>query len=220
MTEADISGDPDSLLLKKQLLRKQVLEYIKSHLGEKGSRKKDSLAALDFLVKSRIWQNAASVFLFYATEFEIDTEPVIFEGINAGKSIFLPRIIKKGEMVFIRVWDKSCNVKKLPSLEKNRFGIMEPAMPEGGIMPVLPVSNDEIPVLVLVPGRAFTKNGERLGLGGGFYDRYLKMIKEKIPSECLTFTGYCFNEQIVDYVPWESHDVKMDKILTPGGFIL
>lgn len=220
MAETDISAAPNSLLIKKKLLRKQVLELIKCHLVEKENRERDSLAASEFLVKSRIWQNAASVFLFYATEFEIDTEPVIYEGIKAGKSIYLPRIIKKGEMVFIRVWDKSCNAKKLPPLEKNRFGIMEPVMPEGGILPVPPVSEGEIPVLVLVPGRAFTKNGERLGLGGGFYDRYLKMLKEKIPPGYLVFTGYCFNEQIMDYVPLESHDVKMDKILTPGGFIL
>lgn len=220
MKENGAPDSKDSMTYKKKVLRMQVFSNIKNLLGENGKRKWESLSAAEILVKSRFWQNAASIFLFCSTDFEIDTEPVFFKGMEAGKSIFFPRIIKKSEMVFIRVWDRFCGIEGILLLEKNRFGIMEPPLPERGILPVSIVSEAEPPVLVLVPGRAFTKKGERLGLGGGFYDRYLKILKEKISTDNLVLIGYCFNEQVVDYVPCEPHDVKMDKILTPGGFIL
>lgn len=62
--------------------------------------------------------------------------------------------------------------------------------------------------LMLVPGVAFTKDGKRLGRGGGFYDRTLSVI----PS-CIKTIGICKQSQIVEYLPTEPHDRQVDTVM-------
>jgi 5-formyltetrahydrofolate cyclo-ligase len=66
--------------------------------------------------------------------------------------------------------------------------------------------------VVLVPGLAFTAAGERLGQGGGWYDRFLAGIR----TECTTI-GVGFEPQLVDELPTEPHDVVLDHIITDAG---
>jgi len=65
--------------------------------------------------------------------------------------------------------------------------------------------------LILIPGIAFDLHGRRLGRGKGFYDRLLTEIRG---VKC----GIAFDEQIVEKIPVEPHDVRMDFILTPTRF--
>ncbi len=66
--------------------------------------------------------------------------------------------------------------------------------------------------IILVPGLAFTKHGDRLGRGGGFYDRYLASL----PSTTFKL-GVCFAVQIVQTLPIEPHDQQMDAVVTEDG---
>ncbi len=68
--------------------------------------------------------------------------------------------------------------------------------------------------IILIPGIGFDRSGYRLGQGGGYYDRYLPRIR----TDCLTI-GIAFDEQIVDSVPHDSHDVRVNCILTPSQLI-
>ena len=68
------------------------------------------------------------------------------------------------------------------------------------------------PDVVVVPGLAFTAAGERLGQGGGWYDRYLAGIRDG----CLTI-GVCFREQLLAAVPTEAHDIILDVVVTDQG---
>jgi 5-formyltetrahydrofolate cyclo-ligase len=70
------------------------------------------------------------------------------------------------------------------------------------------------PDVVIVPGLAFTTTGDRLGQGGGWYDRFLASV----PAGCTTI-GVCFAEQIVDELPVEGHDVRMDHVVTDRGVL-
>jgi len=70
------------------------------------------------------------------------------------------------------------------------------------------------PDVVVVPGLAFTAAGDRLGQGGGWYDRYLAQVR----SGCTTI-GVCFAEQIVDTLPIEAHDITMDHVVTDLGAV-
>jgi 5-formyltetrahydrofolate cyclo-ligase len=81
------------------------------------------------------------------------------------------------------------------------------AVPEADIEP-------SWPDLVVVPGLAFTAAGDRLGQGGGWYDRFLSGIR----ADCVT-VGVCFAEQIVDELPVEAHDVRMDHVVTDSGVV-
>lgn len=78
----------------------------------------------------------------------------------------------------------------------------------------IPVNNDEsfIPSLIIVPGLIFSKNGYRIGYGGGFYDRYL----EEYQGHTLSLA---FNEQIGNVVV-EEHDIPVDIIMTPTETIV
>jgi 5-formyltetrahydrofolate cyclo-ligase len=64
--------------------------------------------------------------------------------------------------------------------------------------------------IVLVPGLAFTAEGRRLGQGGGYYDRFLPFCSKAL------LVGAALPGQIIDELPCEEHDVKMDFLLSPG----
>ena len=108
-----------------------------------------------------------------------------FPGIDNGKMIFLQSHLKDLQE------SREFGVKiKVPAKECKRV----------------------IPDIVLVPGLAFNAQGERLGRGKGFYDRYLKQYQGlKI--------GICLKEQLIDSIPTEQHDVKMDLIITDDGIL-
>ena len=78
----------------------------------------------------------------------------------------------------------------------------ETAVPEDNVDPGWPD-------VVVVPGLAFTADGERLGQGGGWYDRFLPQVR----ADCTTI-GVCFGPQVVDSLPTEPHDVRLDHVVT------
>lgn len=87
------------------------------------------------------------------------------------------------------------------ALAEGAFGIMEPQCGE-------PIEPRKIDVMV-VPGVAFTPSGDRLGRGKGFYDRYLS--REGFRAYCV---GVCYPHQVVDELPVEPHDRRMDEVIS------
>ena len=83
------------------------------------------------------------------------------------------------------------------------MGILEPSVSEERLTRL-----DDID-LVIIPGAAFDVSGSRLGYGAGFYDRLLAGIKNKIPV-----IAPAYEEQIVENIPSELHDIKVSKIVT------
>ena len=92
-------------------------------------------------------------------------------------------------------------IKDFSDLEIGTFGVLEPK--EECIRPVMPEKLD----IVIVPGLAFDLQGNRIGYGGGFYDGFLKGLSA--PKIALAYEW-----QIVNCVPSDEHDVKVDKIVT------
>jgi 5-formyltetrahydrofolate cyclo-ligase len=70
------------------------------------------------------------------------------------------------------------------------------------------------PDVAIVPGLAFTAGGDRLGQGGGWYDRFLSEVR----PDCVSI-GVCFAEQVVEVLPVEPHDVTMDHVVTDRGVV-
>jgi 5-formyltetrahydrofolate cyclo-ligase len=68
--------------------------------------------------------------------------------------------------------------------------------------------------LILVPGLAFTRDGQRLGRGGGFYDRFLAQL----PAHAVKL-GVCFDLQMVAELPAELHDQRVDAVITESGLV-
>ena len=90
-------------------------------------------------------------------------------------------------------------------LKTGQFGIREPA----DACPLIPLNRLDF---VLVPGVAFDLQGRRLGRGKGYYDRLLAEVRGKT-------CGVAFDEQIVEELPLEPHDVLVNCILTPTRWI-
>ena len=108
-------------------------------------------------------------------------------------------MLKKNNEMHFHEWEKN-NV-----LEINKFGMLEPAM----------LSNHVIPDIMLVPLLAYDNLNNRLGYGGGFYDRYLnKYLKSN--NNILTI-GIAFSFQKYHKLPVSIEDVKLNYILTEKG---
>nr|MCR4899844.1 hypothetical protein [Treponema sp.] len=91
--------------------------------------------------------------------------------------------------------------------ESGTLGISEPD--ENLLVPVNLNKLKNKKTLILVPGRAFTLSGDRLGRGKGFYDRFLSELKDK---KNITLAGVCFDFQIKKSLPVNDRDVKVDII--------
>src|SRR5690606_18813616 len=89
------------------------------------------------------------------------------------------------------------------SLPAGRFGVRAPS-PQARAVPLAEID------LILVPGLAFDTEGNRLGRGAGFYDRFLATREGAAPPAC----GVCFEAQLVDRIPTEPWDVPMNAVVT------
>ena len=111
----------------------------------------------------------------------------------------MPFIKKTNYHLLFKSW------KKGKKLFKDRFNILTPT--SGRFIR---------PTIMIVPLLAFDKNKNRLGYGGGFYDRTIDYV-EKFNS--LETIGVAFDEQEIDLVPSMKFDKKLNKIVTPRGII-
>lgn len=145
------------------------------------------------------YQEAEVIYLFASYNQEIDTYALIKDALQNGKSVALPKV-EGGDLCFYYIFD-------LADLAPGYQGIMEPC----GTKKASPSVSK--PSLMLLPGLAFSLSGERLGYGGGFYDRYLSNVPEGALITCAI--GYSF--QVLDKVPVEEHDQRVDYIVTPNG---
>jgi len=142
--------------------------------------------------------DAARVALYAATEDELPTRP-LFEGLAAtGADRFLPRVRADAlEFVAVESWDE---------LRPGRYGVLEPPAdrrPEA-------LGADDV---VVVPGVAFDASGNRLGRGGGYYDRAFAPGTPAAPL--LVGAAYAF--QVLDSVPHDSRDRAVDAIVSEVG---
>ena len=136
--------------------------------------------------------------LFYAAiRSEVQTEHMIVEALDMGKTVLLPKVNSQDKRLTKHV------INGLHEMTPGYMGIPEPNVSEDR-----KVKLNEIDIVV-IPGTGFDKKGNRLGYGGGYYDRLLADTEKEIPKAALAF-----EEQIVDDIPAEPHDMKMDIIVT------
>lgn len=137
-----------------------------------------------------LWKLSGKIAAFSA----LAGEPDALDPWPLDKEISLPRVLGD-KLIFHQVRSRS-------ELSPASYGIREPATH-------LPSAGSEFD-LILVPGLAFDPGGGRLGRGKGFYDRFLAGARG--PR-----AGVCFDDQIVDQVPVEPHDLRMDFVVTPSA---
>ncbi len=118
--------------------------------------------------------------------------------------VYLPRVEGSGRMQFVRIYDDWG-----AHLAPGPRGIMQPREGYGEPFTALPVSD----VFVIIPGLAFDQAGRRLGRGGGYYDRFLAQQG----LENAVKIGVCWSMQVVQEVPTDLHDVRMDWVCYERG---
>lgn len=156
--------------------------------------------AQEALIGSELWRAAKTVMLYQPIGREMPVSLLVAAALAAGKRLALPRCERR-RVMHARLWDGAAE-----SLVRSNFGILEPAE-SASIVP--PQELD----LVVIPGVGFDREGYRLGWGGGFYDRYLPGVRG-------AKVGIAFGVQIVEVLPREAHDVRLDGVVTEAGLTL
>ena len=156
-----------------------------------GSLPRLSAEALTTLERHPVFRQARTVLLYHSLPDEPDTHAFIRRW-QGRKRVLLP--VVRGDELELREYTGP------EHMTTGAFGIEEP---EGGAF----TDYDDID-LAVVPGVAFDRAGNRLGRGKGYYDRLLP----KLGRACKI--GLCFSFQIVEHIPAEPHDIRMDLIIS------
>lgn len=157
------------------------------------------------IAKCERFKEASTVFLYAAFDKEVQTKFLDELARNKGKKVAYPKIQPHlGEMDFY------C-VNELEELHVQNFKSMQIREPDPERhRRVIPAPND----IMILPGVAFDVKGNRIGYGGGFYDRYLQRHPRVYKL------GVCMAFQLFDKIAADVFDIKMDEIITDTRFYL
>lgn len=175
--------------MDKKALRQQIREQKRAMTEEDICSRSARLAEL--FAASSFYQQAKTVYGYLPYNQEVRTVPMLERAIRDGKRVAVPKVYGD-TMRFIYMED-------LSMVETGYAGIPEPVADE-------PVAEDKT-ALVLMPGLAFTEQGDRMGYGGGFYDRFLSEEPDH-PTLAL-----CYDFQMVKNLPTEEYDIPVDCVL-------
>ena len=176
----------------KSELRKQVLREMKA-LSQEQKQAMDRALTERFL-NHLFYQEAKVIATYLSFPHEFQTQGLIDQALRDGKKVLIPKTYPKGRMEFV-VYDPQ-------QLKKTSFGLLEPQ----GDLEVVDASQID---LIHVPGLAFTKEGYRIGYGGGYYDRYLENFAGQTMSTIYPCQVQEFNS--------EDHDIPVQEVLIDEG---
>ena len=164
-------------------------------------RRNESKQASRNLISTDEYKKASSVMIFLSLPHEVDTTAVILDAWQQGKTVAVPKVS----------WQQRHMIPvEITSLEtgftEDRGGFKNPTT---GV----PMGVEEID-LIVTPGLGFDDKGNRLGRAGGYYDRFFasELLNAK---KC----GFAFSQQIVESVPVEEHDERVDFLVTDAGVV-
>jgi len=152
------------------------------------------------VIESPFYRAAPTIVLYAAKDNEIATDLLLSDALASRRRVLLPKIIpEKRELLIVRVRNGT-------ELVLGSFGILEPLGTD------IVATADLGPGLFCVPGVAFSRTGERLGRGGGYFDRTLAAIG----SETIT-VGLAYSFQLLDRLPQSPNDRRLNVIFTESA---
>jgi 5-formyltetrahydrofolate cyclo-ligase len=180
----------------KNSLRKELLDRRDAIPPEvrriKNRRICEKILSLDEVI------NARTLFFFASFRSEVDTFEMMRALLPAGKAVVVPKVEKERHLLLLY------EVRDVDALMPGYMGIPEPPVTVGEI----PADVNDVD-LVIIPGAGFDPAGNRIGYGGGYYDRLLAELRRDIPV-----IAPAYEEQIVGSIPAEPHDVRVSVIVT------
>jgi len=180
---------------EKQHLR-ATMRKLEAQLSDKYKRK-SSRAICAHLLAMPEYQAAESVFCFVGTDREIDTRPILENALSAGKRLCVPLCTGKGIMELRQIFS-------MDDLQTGSFGILEPSAQSSPL-----VNTDDVDLAIL-PCLTCNHLGQRLGKGGGYYDRFLSHYRGGTIL-------LCREKLIRDEIPVEPHDYPVPWVLSETG---
>jgi len=218
-----MSPSSDAVRQQKQLLRKSIRSKLREVPVEQ--IREESQKVWDRLLGLPAYREAKSVGLFLSMPSgEICTAAAIRDATESGKDIYVPQVGKnfeQADMELLKVPKAAVGADggEVPLFyhgwPRNKWGIPEPP-PDATLSVAKP---GDIDVLV-VPGLGFDRNGDRLGQGKGYYDRFIErmmMVPGQRKPPLLVSVG--LSCQLVDSIPVQQYDRRMDVVLLPDETI-
>ncbi|EGO64653.1 5-formyltetrahydrofolate cyclo-ligase [Acetonema longum] len=183
----------------KQQLRRYMREERRRRSAQTVAAGSEQITA--FFCSWPVYQKSAMVMFYLAMPDEPQTEQMIQDALGRHKRVCVPLLGEKyGEMT----------AAEITGLDDLVTGKLELKMPDPDKARIIsPAAID----LVVVPAVAFDRSGNRLGMGAGYYDRFLPQT-----PQCIRL-GLAWQFQLVDSLPAEKHDVRMQYLLNEGGFL-
>jgi 5-formyltetrahydrofolate cyclo-ligase len=158
---------------------------------------------IESIIKLPIFINSKNIMLYLSFKNEVNTYPLATWCLNHNKTVIAPYCIQSSKKII------PFKINNLSSdLTKSNFGVMEPKY---NLLDSIDIEDID---LVLVPGVVFDENCNRIGLGAGYYDRFLMNKLSSTPT-----IGLAYDYQIIDKVPVDKFDVPLDFIITDKRII-
>ncbi len=182
-----------SVIRKASLARRDAMT--KEEIEEKSRR------IFERLLELAIYKDAENILVYASMRSEVMTDDIILDALANGKRVFCPKVTdeKRGIMEFVRIMT-------LEELSEGYFGIREPDITDES--EIFDRNNSE-GTLIIMPGAAFDRENNRIGYGGGFYDRFLKT------NPSYQTVALAFECQITEeLIPADEFDVKPKILLT------
>lgn len=179
---------------EKQQLR-QIVRRLEAKLDSGYKRNADEAISRHLLALPE-FQAAEHIFCYVGTAYEINTQPILREILAAGKQLSVPRCVDGGRMELRQITD-------LSALKPGTVGILEPT----DTAPLTDADNIDFAIL---PCLTCNHAGQRLGHGGGYYDRFLSHYRGGTVLLCRELL-------IRDEIPVEPHDYPIPWVLTERG---
>lgn len=153
-----------------------------------------SAKVCEAFVKQDFYASAEVIYAYLPYNQEIKTEQIIEQALKDGKKVAVPKVLDDGLMEFYEI-------NSLDEVSEGAFGIPEP---KGDTPPA-----EYEKVLMLMPGLAFDEQRNRIGYGGGYYDRYLERNRDKE----YTKVALAYPFQVFKVIPSDPHDEKIDHLI-------
>lgn len=203
-----------TILEEKKILRNQIkfkLNDFCKNQNELYVQKSQNLC--DKILENSIYKNSKTIFAYFALKNELNIDKIIEKALYFDKkNVCVPKIIPNTNKMDFYFLDSQKSLKS--QIDFGAFNIREPKefLKKVDFNKDFQNQKDSNSYffdssLVLIPGLLFTKNGNRLGKGKGFYDSF---INNFLDSKNFKLCGICFDFQITQKIPLEKHDKKMD----------
>ena len=201
------------------------MEQTKREVREKALALRDALShaertayskeIVDRIIHLECYQNSSALLVYMSFRSEVETKALIEKALWDNKTVFAPAVSGK-EMEFFRI-------ASLSELKSGYQGILEPAQEVKATYRTWMRKKEDTATktLLCMPGAAFDRERNRIGYGGGYYDRYLSALLSEHGewSDEIETIALAFSCQIFAKIPHEPHDLRPDRIVTEREII-